>query len=299
MILYKYRSNSEYTDKIFLDKKVWLSNAEGLNDPFECTIGEIAKDWIDEEVKKLKGGHMMGFVHGALQSIKSKTNFYDLNPKQTQEFLNKFKQKDFDAQYKTTREFILHKTGKELSNPEETFANFDKQLNEVGIFSLSESDDNELMWAHYADSSKGISIGFEVIEGGKLANVENCLKVNYSDIRPTFNGNGFKATISFYDLGKNIQKISFNDETFQQAVSTKTTNWSYEREWRYIEELSGSYDFPGKLKEIIFGLKCPIDERKKYIKLVTTHFDYPIDFYEIIIVPNSNKFTKRKYELTK
>ncbi|WP_207425699.1 DUF2971 domain-containing protein [Pedobacter sp. SYSU D00535] len=298
MILYKYRNNSEFTDKIFSEKKVWLSNAAGLNDPFECTIGEIAKEWIDEELKKLKEGHIMGFVHGAALSIKSKTNFYDLNPRQTEEFLNKFRQKDFDAQYKTTREFILRKTGREISNPEETFANFDKQLNDVGIFSLSESDDSELMWAHYADSSKGIAIGFEVTEGGKLANAENCLKVTYSDVRPTFGGTGFKTTLSFYAFGKNIQKISFDDTTFQQAVSTKTTNWSYEREWRYIEERSGSYDFPGKLKEVIFGLKCPIDQRRKYIDLVSTHFDYPIEFYEVIIFPNSNKFTKRRYEFT-
>lgn len=296
MTLYKYRSNSDFTDKIFTDKKVWLSNAAGLNDPFECTIGDIAKDWIDAEVKKLRNGHIGGFLHGAMQSVKANTNFYDLNPKQTKEFLKKFGQKNFDAQYKTTREFIFRKTGKELSDPDEIFKNFDNQLNQVGIFSLSETDDNELLWAHYADSSKGIALGFEVTDGGKLADSEHCIKVNYSDVRPTFNSNGFKVTISIYGVSKSIQKISFNDTTFQKAVSTKSTNWAYENEWRYIEEFSGSYDYPGKLKEIIFGLKCPNETRQKYVELASKHFDYSIDFFEIVILPNSTKLTKIKYE---
>lgn len=44
-ILYKYRGNSEFTDKILLEQKIWLSKAKGLNDPFECKIQEIAKDF--------------------------------------------------------------------------------------------------------------------------------------------------------------------------------------------------------------------------------------------------------------
>ena len=54
MIFYKYRNNSNYTDRIFIDKKVWLSDAAGLNDPFGCTIAEIAGEWIAAEVKKNK-----------------------------------------------------------------------------------------------------------------------------------------------------------------------------------------------------------------------------------------------------
>lgn len=296
MILYKYRSNSDFTNKILTDKKVWLSNADGLNDPFECTIADIAKDWIDKRVNELKLGHMRGVLYGAIQSITTNANFYSLTPKQTKEFLKKLKQKDFDAQYKTIREFILRETGINISDPEETFKNFDNQLKQVGIFSLSETDDNELMWAHYADSSKGIALGFEVTEGGKLADPEHCIMVNYTDTRPTFSGDGFCVTTSFYAGGKNIQKISFNDTTFQQAVSTKTLNWAYEKEWRYIEEVSGSYDYPGILREIIFGLKCPNDIKHKYIELIKSHFDYSIDLYEIVIYPNSTKLTKIKYE---
>lgn len=294
MILYKYRNNSEYTDKLLIEKKVWLSNAEGLNDPFECTIGEIAHDWIENKIQQLKIAHMSGFIIPAIDSVKRKQLFYDLNHKQTKEFLNRLKKKDFDAQYKTVRDFIYRKTGKQLSNPDDTFANFDKQLNEVGIFSLSETDDNELLWAHYSDSSKGISLGFEVSQGNKLANEKFCVKVNYSDERPTFTGNELSLEISFYAVGNNVQKIAFTDSTFRKAISTKKTIWSYEKEWRYLEEKSGSYPYPGNLKEIIFGLKCPEEKRKHYFQIIKDHFDTQIDFYEMFIMPNSGKLSKRK-----
>lgn len=296
MLLYKYRSDSEFTEKIFTDKRIWLSNAAGLNDPFECTITDIAKDWIEQEVKKMKTAHIEGFIHGALSSMRGNEFFFDLNPKQTKEFLNKFKLKDFDSKYRTVREFIQRKTGKEISNPENTYSNLDKQLNDVGIFSLTELDTNELMWAHYADSSKGIAIGFERSTGSKLTNDEHCLKVIYSNVRPDFTRQGLKLEVSFYLTGQNTQKISFSDETFRKAVSTKNTIWKYEQEWRYIEIQSGSYPFPGNLKEIIFGVKCPLTVRQKYINLIEKNFDNQIDFYEIIIPLGTNKLMKMKYD---
>jgi hypothetical protein len=66
MILYKYREDNEFTEQIFSKKKVWLSNAEMLNDPFECTITEIAGAWIKEQVNTMKSAQMAGFIIGAI-----------------------------------------------------------------------------------------------------------------------------------------------------------------------------------------------------------------------------------------
>ncbi len=298
MILYKYKANSEFTDKIFTDKKVWLATAAALNDPFECTIGEIAKDWIDKEINKLKSGHIGGFVHGAIQAIKNRELFYGLNPKQTKEFLKKFGQKDLDGQHKTVRDFTFRKVGKQVSNPEETFINFDKQLSAVGIFSLSEVYDNDLMWGHYGDSSRGIAIGFEVGEGTKLADPNSCIKVVYSNSRPTFSGNGFRTRIHFF-LGtkQNIQDISFEDETFQLAISTKKEMWSYEKEWRYIEEVSGLYEYPGLIKELIFGLNCSGDKKKNYVNLISKNLAYPVSFFEMFVPKGLNHLERRPFNV--
>jgi hypothetical protein len=296
MIFYKYRGNSDFTNSIFTKKKVWLADAAHLNDPFECTIQEIAKEYIDEQVKEMKMGHIMGFVQSAINSIKQRSDFYGLSVKQTKQFLNKFKAKlTLEEKYTTTREFIYRKVGREISNPELTYANFDEQLNKVGIFSMTETCENQVMWAHYGDESRGVALGFENTLETKLASPVHFLKVNYSDDLPAFNREGFLVETSFYIQGSNTQKIVFHDPTLQAAISTKPICWDYEKEWRYVEEFAGSYPYPGTLKELVFGLKCSEVKRKEYIKLLNSSGHKNIKLFEIIKLPNSNQIKKIKY----
>lgn len=294
MRLYKYRDNSINTNNIFIKKKIWLSNAEGLNDPFECSIQEIANEFITKEVENLKKNQIAGFISVALRSIKLKNNeiFYGMTNKATKEFLKKFKSKSFNEKYETTKQFVFRKTGITISNPEDNFRNFDKQLNEAGIFSLSETDTNQLMWAHYSDKSTGISLGFDIDE--KQVNQENLIKVTYSDVLPKFGDERFNIKVTLGLDGKNTQKIAFTDKTFRKAISTKPTCWEYEKEWRYIKEESGLFNFPGKLNEVIFGLNCPKAERIKYLKLIKDNFDYEIEINQIIKIPNTNRIRKIK-----
>ncbi|MCF0075299.1 DUF2971 domain-containing protein [Dyadobacter sp. CY261] len=252
MILYKYRGKSGNTDKIFTERKVWLSNAAGLNDPFECSIQEIAKEWIDEHVRELKQGHLSGLIFAFMQAKKSNSHFFGLSVSDAEKLISSFKTiPSFDDKYKFYREFMKSRNGKYPSDPEATFAGFDQQLNDAGIFSLSENAENQLMWSHYADDTRGIAIGFKVEPNSKLSDDNCCVKVNYSDMLPSFAGKGFLNEISFYmdEYGRpySKQKVSFSDPTFRLAISTKPTVWSYEREWRYIEEQSGAYPLPVKL----------------------------------------------------
>lgn len=52
---------------------------------------------------------------------------------------------------------VHEKHGIQLSKPEDFFINFEKQLSRVGVFSLTERPDNELMWAHYSKSHTGLA----------------------------------------------------------------------------------------------------------------------------------------------
>lgn len=299
MTLYKYRGNSSNTDKIFTDKKVWLSNAAGLNDPFECSIQEIAKDWIDEHVKELKHGHISGLVFAFMQSKKSNTPFFGLSIPDAEKFMNSFKTiSSFEDKYKHYREFMKRRNGHYPSDPDATFAGFDQQLNEAGIFSLSETSENQLMWSHYAEDAKGIAIGFAVEPNTKLIDYNHCVKVNYSDTLPAFTGKGFLNQISFFmdDYGRpySEQKISFTDPTFKLAISTKSTDWSYEKEWRYVEEQSGVYPLPGKITEIVFGLRCSSENKERYKELAKVNIPNPISFFEIQNIPNTNSIVRVK-----
>ncbi|MCG2793423.1 MAG: DUF2971 domain-containing protein [Weeksellaceae bacterium] len=280
-MLYKYRGNSEYTDKIFTEQKVWLSNAKGLNDPFECTIQEIAEEYINEQVKVMKEMHLMGFI----QSIK-----LSHDPSKTVVLKKIKKALDLDEKHTILQKAYLKHSKIKITNPIDTFKNFDKQLQNVGIFSLSEDPLNELMWAHYGENSYGIAIGFSESADKALGNCEKCLKVNYADELPKFDSNGFLVETKVYSNGRNSQKIALNDPTFIKAITTKSKSWEYEKEWRYIEENAGTYPLPGKISEIIFGLRIENEMISKYRKLVKTlPNSNEIKFFNVEKVKNSNK----------
>jgi len=93
----------------------------------------------------------------------------------------------------------------------------------IGIASLSETWNNELMWAHYADSFRGICISYSVSR--LLSGLpRSCAlsRVAYGD-RPYF-----------LNLG------AMNQQDKARAIlSTKNLKWSYEREWRLFATCSG------------------------------------------------------------
>ena len=282
--LYKYRGNSEFTDKIFLEQNIWLSNAEGLNDPFECSIQEIAKEYIEKQVKEMMEAHIMGFVQASKMSPE---------PSKSAVLKKVRKAITLAQKHKIVQDAYLKYAGTRITNPIDTFKNFDKQLQKAGIFSLTEDPLNELMWAHYGENSKGIAIGFSVAENSLLADKDKCLKVEYSDELPKFDSNGFILETSFYSNGTNKQKIAFNDSTFKKAISTKSKSWRYEKEWRYVEAESGAYPLPSEITEINFGLRTDENIQNKYFSLVKNLPNFKeIEFYKIQKIPDSNKLER-------
>lgn len=95
----------------------------------------------------------------------------------------------------------------------------------VGILSLSESSDEPLMWAHYADSHRGLLIAFNeehsFFHRRRSPNDEFHFlrKVVYADTPPAPSALGVDGNALFI---------------------TKGTRWSYEREWRMLAPLEES-----------------------------------------------------------
>jgi hypothetical protein len=281
-ILYKYRDDSEYTEKLIIDKKVWLSSPVFLNDPLECRIGEIPKDWEEKTIHELEQGQIMGVVM-PLPDFKPPKTLFSLNERATKQWLKRFRNLNHDRKIKAMRA-LYSEHGMELSKPQDIFKDMRKRLTKVGIFSLSETCCNELMWAHYGANHKGITFGFSTSGECRLASERHCLSVLYSKEKPKFNG-GFKNEVQIMAPGSglpNIQRISFEDDTFRSTISTKTLAWEYEKEWRYIEETSGLFDFPGALSQVIFGLRMSSERKKYYKELVLKNINNRVDFYEVV-----------------
>lgn len=149
-----------------------------------------------------------------------------------------------------------------------TVACFSCQVGETGESNEINNEEpylNDLMWAHYADSHKGICIkydlSFENITKILKGNDGQCISlryVKYSD-----------KALGEYSAGKG-DSISLFDSFFLKGKS-----WEYEKELRlirYDQNGQGKYTsipLDGCIKAVYFGLKCT-EEDKNIIKKILT-----------------------------
>ncbi|MDD2917482.1 DUF2971 domain-containing protein [Rhodoferax sp.] len=265
-------------------------------------------NWRKLDKKKtleMKSAGIAGFVIAVHKSIKERTPFFGVNPDELPHILEILSQKtDIASSYEYYKDVMLRVNGHPSSNPDTLFENLDDQLNQVGIFSLSSSCSVQLLWAHYAEDHKGICIGFSPEEGKKFCSTENFMKVIYSDEIPRMSDEGFNVQMSMSvdESGRPYTssfKIAFSDKTFQSAIRTKPTCWAYEEEWRYVEPLGGDYEWPGRISEIVFGLKCPQKVREHYINLATRNIPNEVLLYEMVKQEGGNKVVRTPYKIEK
>ncbi|MCC5904082.1 MAG: DUF2971 domain-containing protein [Halomonas sp.] len=142
---------------------------------------------------------------------------------------------------------------------EENLNQLEKEALNTGIYSLSRSSKNQVLWSQYANNHKGVCIIYTI----DRFNAHNYLwKVNYSKARPEFEV--FKKTgANSYAI---IQHPHRHKEGYiLKSMTTKHTDWSHEREFRIM-------NIRGRIKSdiSIFGLKktaiiigCNINEDDK------------------------------------
>jgi tetratricopeptide (TPR) repeat protein len=298
---HKYRTDSEYTEQILISGQVYLSTAEGLNDPFECSLQEIGKDWIEQQVTQMKQAATSGFAIHAKRALDGSMPFFGLSRPQIKGVLSSIQNcKSVEDIYAFREQFILQQTGHRPADGQRIFSRIDDQLLAVGIFSMSVNPDHPLMWAHYAGDHSGICLGFDQTPDSRLAELAHCLPVIYSDSLPEMEKDGFKARMAFSldDIGRPYTssfKISFSDNTFQRAIATKPTCWSYEEEWRYIEPYDGLFSWPGPLSEITFGLKCNEERRNHYIRLAEEHVPNEVRLFQMCKIHGSNSLKRCRF----
>lgn len=285
MILYKYRADTEFTERLFSNRKVWLSTAQGLNDPFECEIQSIDQELRRAQVAKMKEAQLAGFVLQAQRSVSANERFFGLSKRETRQLLQEFKNlKNRERQYRKLELFLESKIGHPPSDPDAMFSSVGEQLASVGIFSLSTEPDNSLMWAHYTKDHKGLCVGFEIVDGSVLSDRERCLRVHYGDSTPEL-GDEFQTslTMSLGPKGSVRSKVNleFSDPSLRAAISTKGQEWAYEKEWRYVEPIAGEYDWPAPIVEVTFGVACPPHRREFYIDLARKTVPNEVRFYEM------------------
>lgn len=121
-----------------------------------------------------------------------------------------------------------------------------------GLLCFSGNYISPVQWAHYADSHKGICLGFE-IPGEEL------LKIEYSENR---------TSISEFKAALDLDSLAF----MKYMLSKKHKHWEYEEEYRMLikfkqQNLDNSLVFEPFserliLTEVILGTRCPFSVKK-------------------------------------
>ncbi len=128
-----------------------------------------------------------------------------------------------------------------------------KVMDRIGVTCLSEINDNILMWSHYANSHKGVCIQFDL---GKMVSDDHILvRINYDDNYPLHN---------FITQGDNPTGLS------KAVIGTKSSLWSYEREFRLISGVIGRNSIQrDSVTQVIFG--CRSTEERMIIDLFNSN----------------------------
>lgn len=146
-----------------------------------------------------------------------------------------------------------------------------EKLSTGGVSCFSWRHDNLLMWAHYADNHKGVCLEYNIAYSPDF--FKDLLPVRYTDDYP------------------NIDYIKNGSKAITEIITTKSTHWSYEEEYRSCKRESGLHSFDIKsLRSIIFGCRCSKEEILRiiaFVKALGSDYDH-INFVQTF--PKSNSF---------
>lgn len=239
MLCYKYRQWSQQTIEVLLNKEIYFANPASLNDPLDstCDITLEYQKVVDKFDPKLdEETNRKAFL---LHLLNQKSVYNDGTEEQ-----------------KTLNEVL------------QTF------LKDVGIFSLSKTARDALLWSHYGDAHRGICLGFETDE---LIGVRNlvCGSVQYLAHPPyqdifielmTVLGKFVKPWEPDHhypdELGTAFSQYQ-KKKLLEGNLMVKSEKWKYEEEYRLINVTAGRDKFSSQaLKEIVLGSRTTTETKK-------------------------------------
>ena len=133
---------------------------------------------------------------------------------------------------------------------------FDATNKFAGIFSTSLKWDNILMWTHYAENHSGFIVGFDEKKVRDSLLFHFGAKVEYPD------------NLTFPKIQPSMSDL----ELFYKRFFVKSKDWSYENEFRLINDFRDPdkkrvLNYPIELiAEVIIGFKINLVDKNKIIK---------------------------------
>lgn len=265
---YKYMTYS--TAQIVLENQTlrWSTPAT-LNDPYDIQFdlqlnfdrNKVLRDTLDKIWKAFVGelpGHPDNRMTAAISLMRS--------------HLKGIPKKHFLRQME---EGVKQSFATMDKNIHDTYRLSREQLSTSKILCLTDSPTNQLMWAYYADSNKGVVLRFED-EPGADSPYRAAQRMSYTrDIPRLFEEDelsDFLAGLVTFDEAKKIHTL----------IYTKSEAWKHENEWRifagdgrdknapYEDIAFGSKELTG----IVFGCRMPPDHQEALSETIKRRYPH-------------------------
>jgi hypothetical protein len=158
---------------------------------------------------------------------------------------------------------------------------YEKTIGRRGILSLSATVRNTIMWAHYADSHKGLCIEFDEFSDSEIASeplrshlnpsnaptdrltiIQNAHPIEYlTDDEIAQKMIGYPAEnlemLAAYKAAESTGKGDDFTKALSDTVYIKHKDWAYEQEYRLaIEKGDQGVALPGKITALYLGMKA-------------------------------------------
>ncbi|GHV87107.1 hypothetical protein AGMMS50255_4030 [Spirochaetia bacterium] len=287
LFLYKYREWTDRTKEILSNQTVYYSKPDELNDPFDCKA-ELFSSRLDVGfAEEIKLHHLTSFYKCYLSENSSSKMLSEVKKKHMKYELEKCK--TTDAKFEYIKRFFkqtMPPTFK-LTEAKDTIDSFNRQVENMGVLSLSENFKNILMWSHYAKDHTGLVLAFN-IDRESLTNVlfdkvEYVKEFPKLDLKDTNQKIHYNFSIDGGSILKKDVELQMNDPNIQNVFFKKADDWLYEKEWRLLRQKYGVYAFPGKLEKIYFGCRCSNDTKKEVKTIVSEKYDYEVQYINMMI----------------
>lgn len=235
--LFKFHSDNEFLEKIFKNSQLWISNPNHFNDIFDCRWS------IDTALIKEKHKADPHYKKPGVISTRQ----------QRREFDRLFEKMIDDDDY-------MEKQYKEMTK---TFR--------IGVCCFTQKVSNDIFWAFYADSFKGVCLEFDFRGLNTDEGIPNFYPVTYSD--------------------EIVQLRSFDPQHVMIPLRTKKKCYSFEAEWRVIHA-KGDTPFPfakPALKAVYFGKRMSTDRINELKKMIKS-LGYKVKFYKMKTYYNKSNY---------
>lgn len=219
--LFKY-TKAKHAITSLEDGYIKVSIPSKANDPFEGDLffdyGLLSKEYKDDLFIKHLDNPVFNLTKNDKETIANDENPLD----KLIEIL--YENKFFCSEGLTFKEF--KKSFIEIYSEFEVYTvkNFNDELKKQIIFvSLSESNDIPLLWAHYAEGSKGVCIEYDLSSSQSFVLDELCYPIYY---------------VNHSDYAEEINQLKNDDRNklkiLEEPFLKKSIDWSYEKEWRVL-----------------------------------------------------------------